>query len=74
MIIDFADKSVFTVSTVLTKMTMEEALEMKRELEWQKCMLTVMIDDAIAKNHCKAIFEALRKISPQVCRRAQLHI
>ncbi|EFO95682.1 hypothetical protein CRE_13976 [Caenorhabditis remanei] len=58
-------KSVFSMPSVATKMTAQDAEKFKKEMEWQKTVLLVMIDNPTSL-HYTPIMDALKKISPQV--------
>ncbi|CAI2294423.1 unnamed protein product [Caenorhabditis sp. 36 PRJEB53466] len=58
-------KSVFSMPNMYTKMTVEEAKSLRKEFEWQKYVLMVMIDDQ-STNNWKPIVNAMQKFSAQV--------
>uniref|UniRef100_A0A1I7U1E3 Shugoshin_C domain-containing protein n=1 Tax=Caenorhabditis tropicalis TaxID=1561998 RepID=A0A1I7U1E3_9PELO len=58
-------KTLYTLPGVPTKMTSEEAIAFKKEAEWQKTVLLVMIDNHTS-THFNTIMKALTEISVQV--------
>uniref|UniRef100_A0A8R1HL81 Uncharacterized protein n=1 Tax=Caenorhabditis japonica TaxID=281687 RepID=A0A8R1HL81_CAEJA len=58
-------KTVFAVPTVPTKMSREQAIGLERQLEWQKCVLSVIIDNQNS-DKWKAVMPALQQIAPQI--------